>query len=110
VAAACAAAADELAETRRLVGSLESANAALRERLETERRISSLLENAKQARESEAAALRTALAAKDETIAAKDAIIDVRRQQIETLKKRTRSPLARVADILIGAAVFAILK
>ena len=85
---ACAAAADELAEQRRLADALEAENSALRERLATKVRIASLLEQSNDARAAEAAALRDALAAKDQTIAAKDA----------------------VTDILIGAAVFAILK
>ncbi|MEP7213501.1 MAG: hypothetical protein ABI791_10515 [Acidobacteriota bacterium] len=107
---ACSATADELLESRRLVGALETENSALSERLETERSISSLLTKANEARGAEAAALRVALAAKDETIAAKDAVIENRREMIEALKKKPRSPLKRITDILIGAAIFAVIK
>ena len=107
---ACSAAADELLESRRLVDSLEKGNAALSERLATEKRISSVLTSANDARAAEAAALRAALVAKDETIAAKDAIIANRGEMIEKLKKRQRSPLRRITDILIGVAVLAVIK
>lgn len=110
ITAACSAAADELLETRRLVEALDFENAALVKRLETEREISSLLKKAGDAREAEAAALRSALAAKEETIAAKEAVIENRQQMIEVLKKKSNSPLRRIADLLIGAAVFAVLK
>ena len=110
VVSACAAAADELLESRRLIATLEKENGALAERLETERSISSLLVKADEARAAEAAALRVALAAKDETIAAKDAVIENRREMIEALRKKPRSPLKRITDILIGAAIFAVIK
>ena len=55
-------------------------------------------------------ALRTALAAKDETIAAKDAVIENRERLIAELKKKSRSPIKRITDILVGAAIFAIIK
>jgi hypothetical protein len=54
--------------------------------------------------------LRAALDAKNETIAAKDAVIDSQGKLIEKLKKNKVSPWRRIGDILIGAAVFAILK
>ena len=107
---ACSAAADELLETRRLVDSLEKENTALSERLNTEKRISSLSTAESEARAAEATALRAALAAKDETIAAKDAVIANRGEMIAKLKKRSRSPLKRIADILIGVAIFAVIK
>ena len=107
---ACAAAADELSGSRLLISALEKENAALTDRLETEKKISSYLAEVKESREAETAALRTALAAKDETIAAKDAVIDNRERLIAELKKKARSPIKRITDILIGAAIFAIIK
>ena len=107
---ACSAAVGELVESRALTAALEKENTALKERLETELRITAVLAKANDARESETAALRIALAAKDETIAAKDAVIENRRQMIETLKKKSSSPFKRIADVLVGAAIFAIIK
>jgi hypothetical protein len=107
---ACSAAVGELVESRALTAALEKENTALKERLETELRITAVLAKANDARESETAGLRIALAAKDETIAAKDAVIENRRQMIETLKKKSSSPFKRIADVLVGAAIFAIIK
>ena len=107
---ACAAAADELSGSRLLISALEEENAALRNRLEIETQISSHLAEAKESREAETAALHLALTAKDETIAAKDAVIDNRERVIAELKKKSRSPIKRITDILVGAAIFAIIK
>jgi len=107
---ACAAAADELKETRSLASALDAENTALKERLVTEQRISASLVQINDARIAEAAALRSALTAKDETIAAKNALIENRGETIDALKKKSRSPLKRIADVLIGVAVFAIFK
>jgi hypothetical protein len=107
---ACSAAAEELSSSRLLISVLEKENAALAKRLESERQISSLLDKVNESREAESAALRTALAAKEETIAAKDAVIENRGRMIDELKKKSRSPIRRITDILIGAAIFAIIK
>jgi len=107
---ACAAAAAEFKETLSLAKALETENQALRQRLETESRISAALTKLTETREAETLALRTAITAKDETIAAKNALIENRREMIEALKKKPASPLKRIADVLIGAAIFAILK
>jgi len=61
-------------------------------------------------RRQEADALRTAVNAKNETITAKDAVIDSQTKLIEALKKKRASPWRRLGDVLIGAAVFAIFK
>ncbi len=107
---ACSAAADELSRTRVLVSALESENAAVKARLESEQKIASVVEQIATSRAAESAALRAAVKAKDETIAAKDALVANRNALIETLRKKPRSPLKRIGDILIGAAIFAIFK
>ncbi|MGD9563571.1 MAG: hypothetical protein AB7F88_01665 [Pyrinomonadaceae bacterium] len=107
---ACAAAADELAATRRLTSALERENAALRDRLATASQAETLLKELNETRHREAEALRTALAAKNETIAAKDAVIAKQDELITQLKKSKSSPWKRLGDILIGVAISAVLK
>jgi hypothetical protein len=107
---ACAAAADELAKTRVLVEALWRENQSVKERLETEKRTTALMQELVETRKQEADALRTALDAKNEAISAKDAVIDSQTKLIEVLKKKKASPWRRLGDVLIGAAVFAILK
>jgi septal ring factor EnvC (AmiA/AmiB activator) len=107
---ACAAAADELAKSRVLVDALETENASLKTRLETEKRTTTILTELNETRRSESDALKAALAAKNETIAAKDAVIASQDKLIAALKQKKSSPWRRLGDVLIGAAVFAILK
>jgi chromosome segregation ATPase len=107
---ACNAAADELRASRDLIGALETENAALRSRLETERRANELLDELNETRRAESEALKSTVAAKNETIAAKDAAIAAQDKLIATLKTKKRSPWARIADILLGAGLIAILK
>ena len=106
----CTAAADELAKTRLLVDALERENQANKERLETEKRSTAIMQELIDTRRQEADALRTAVNAKNETITAKDAVIDSQTKLIEALKKKRASPWRRLGDVLIGAAVFAIFK
>lgn len=108
--AACNAAADELRASRILIDALETENAALRVRLETEKRANELLVELNETRRSENEALKATVTAKNETIAANDAAIAAHEKLIEQLKPKKRSPWARVADILIGAGVIAVLK
>ena len=108
--AACNAAADELTASRTLIGTLETENAALKTRLETERRTKAILTELDTTRRSETDALRTAIAAKNETIAAKDAAIVAQDKLITTLKTKRPSPWQRLGDILLGAAVITVLK
>ena len=108
--AACNAAADELGVSRILIDALETENAALRSRLETEKRANDLLTELNETRRAENEAMKATVAAKNETIAAKDAAIAAQEKLIEQLKGKKRSPWSRVADILLGAAVIAILK
>ena len=110
IISACAAAADDLAKTRALANALDAENTKLKERLETERRTVDLLNELNAARKSETDALRKALAANSETISAKEAVIASQDKLIETLKRKRTSPWKRITDVLIGAAVFAILK
>ena len=107
---ACSAAVDELAKTRLLADALELENKLLNERLETEKQHVVLLSELKATRKSENEALRTAIAAKNETIAAKDVVIVGQDKLVEALKQKKTSPWKRIGDVLLGAAVFAILK
>ena len=101
---------DELEKTRALVDALERENKAITERLETEKRTTALMQELIDTRRQESDSLRAAVDAKNETIAAKDAVIDSQGKLIATLKKNKSSPWRRIGDILIGAAVFAVLK
>jgi len=107
---ACNAAADELRVSTDLIDALETENAALRARLDTEKRANELLTELNETRRAESEALKSNVAAKNETIAAKDTAIAVQDKLIETLKTKKRSPWARIADILLGAGIIAILK
>ena len=106
----CNVAADELRASRILIDSLETENAALRSRLETEKRANELLVELNETRRAENEALKSTVAAKNETITAKDAAIAAQEKLIENLKPKKRSPWARIADILLGAGVIAVLK
>ncbi len=108
--AACMATAVELEKTRVLVSAIESENRLLTERLETEKRMTSIITELNETRKSESEALRSVVVAKNETIAAKDIVITSQDKLVESLKKKKPSPWRRFTDILIGAAAFAILK
>lgn len=107
---ACSAAVGELKASRSLIEALDAENKALSIRLATEKQVNALQSELNATRKNETDALRSTVAAKNETIAAKDSVINAQEKLIETLKNKKRSPLARVADILIGAAIFAVLK
>lgn len=108
--AACSAAVDDLIVTRQLAEALDAENSALRERLENEKQSAALLRELSETRKSENAALAAALSAKNQTIAAKDAAIATQDKLIEQLKQKKSSPWRRLGDILIGAAIAAVLK
>ena len=108
--AACNAAAEELRATRRFVELIEGENALLKERLETEKRSASLLAALNESRRGETEALREAVAAKNEAMQAKDAVIDAQAKMIESLKTKRSSPWKRLGDILIGAAAAAVFR
>ncbi len=107
---ACAATADDLAATQKLADALDAENDALRQRLATEQRTTALLTELNETRRSENAALQTAIAAKNETITAKDAVIAGQDKLIGELRSKRHSPWRRIGDILIGFAAAAILK
>lgn len=107
---ACAAAVNDLKASRALIDALESENRALNERLEIEKQTTAILKELSDTRKSETNALRDALAAKNETIAAKDKVIDAQDKSLASLKNTKRSPLGRIGDILIGAAITAVLR
>jgi len=89
---------------------LERENGLLKERLDTERRASSLLSELSESRRGENEALRNAIAAKNETIVAKDAAIAGQEKLIDALQKRKSSPWKRLGDVLIGVAAGAIFR
>ncbi|MEJ7847486.1 MAG: hypothetical protein WKF92_05290 [Pyrinomonadaceae bacterium] len=107
---ACAAAADELAKTRLLTAALERENEMLNENLRIGKEHVALLTELNASRKSEAEALQTALAAKNETITAKDSVIAGQDKLIDALKTKKMSPWKRIGDVLIGVAVSALLK
>jgi len=107
---ACMATAVELEKTRALTTAIETENRLLTDRLGTERHTTALLTELNETRKSEADALRAAVATKNETILAKDAVIASQDKLVEALKKKKPSPWRRLGDILIGAAAVAILR
>ena len=107
---ACAAAAEELRQIRALVTALEKEKAALRQRLEVALRTEMILNELNETRRSETEALRLTVAAKNETITAKDAAIARQDEQAAELRRRKTSPWKRVGDVLIGIGVSAILR
>jgi hypothetical protein len=102
--------ADELRASRILIDALETENAALRSRLETEKLANKLLNELTETRRAEVDALKATVAAKNETIAAKDAAMTAQDKLIEKLNSKKRPIWSRIGDIAIGAAVGAILK
>ena len=100
----------ELAAADRLIEALERENAALRERLDTEKQAITVLTELNDARRREADALRTALAAKNETIAAKDAALEAQAGVIEDLRRKRTSIWKRIGDVAIGIAAGALLR
>lgn len=107
---ACMAAAVELEKTRVLVTAFENENRLLSERLGTEKRATAMLTELNTTRKGETDALKAAVASKNETIEAKDAVIASQDKLTGELKKQRPSPLRRLGDILIGAAAAIILR
>ena len=106
----CNAAVEELSAGRRLIDALDQENALLKERLGTERRTTSMLSELSESRRAENDALRNALTAKNETTAAKDAVIASQEKLITALQKRRSSPWKRIGDVLIGIAAGVVLR
>jgi chromosome segregation ATPase len=107
---ACMATAVELEKTRTLVDALETEKRVITERLATERQANALLTELAAARKSENDTLRTAIEAKNETIAAKDGVIAAQERLNASLKAKRPSLLRRIGDVLAGAAAVAIFK
>ena len=107
---ACFAAVDELKASRELIDQLEQANTVLKTRLETEKQATALLTELNATHKSQTEALRAALAAKNEALSAKDTVIADQDKLIEALKRKRTSPWRRLGDILLGAAIFAVVK
>jgi hypothetical protein len=110
ILSACSAAVDELRASRTLIDALETENASLRSRLATEQQLATVLTELNATRKSESDALKATVEAKNETITAKDAVIAEQDKLVQALKSKKRSPWARIGDILIGAAIYAVLK
>jgi len=109
-AQACAAAVAELEASRRLIDLLERENTLLTDRLETETRTTAVLTELSASRKAESDALKVALAAKTETITAKDEVIASQEKLIDSLKAKKSSPWKRLGDILIGVAAGMVLR
>lgn len=110
VVEACAAAVEELVKSRELLTVLEKENELLRVRLETEKEMMALLAELTEIRKQENAALVEALTARRGEAAAQGAVIAAQDELITALRKRKRSPLARIGDVLLGAGIIAILR
>ncbi len=108
--AACGAAVDDLIATRTLAEALDAENDSLKKRLETEKRAAALMRELGDTRKSENAALVEAISAKNQAIAAKDVLIASQDKLIGELKRKRTSTWRRLGDILIGAAIAAIVK
>lgn len=107
---ACATAVEELKATRELVDAMGAENTALKKQLATTKQSIELLNELNETRKSETASLRETVTAKNEAIAAKDAVIASQDKLIEALKKKRSSPWKRIRDVLIGAAIVAVLR
>lgn len=101
---ACSAAVDELKASRKLIELLETETALLKERLSTEKHTTSLLLELTATQKAESEALRNALNAKNETVAAKDKVIETQSKLVDALNKKKTSPWKRIGDVLIGVA------
>ena len=101
---------EELSATRRLVDVLERENELLKERLDTEKRATSLLSELSESRRAENDSLRNAIAEKNETIFAKEVVIANQEKLIAALQKRKSSPWKRIGDVLIGVAAGTMLR
>ena len=107
---ACAAAVSELEASRRLIDLLDRENTMLKDRLETETRTTAILTELNTNRKAESEALKIALAAKSETLGAKDEVIASQQKLIGSLKTKKSSPWKRLGDILIGVAAGMVLR
>jgi uncharacterized protein YicC (UPF0701 family) len=110
ILAACSGAADELIALRTLIDALDKENSALKTRRQTDQQMIDVLSELNETRKAESEALRSAVAAKNETITAKDAVIATQDKLIETLKRKKSSPWKRLGDILTGVGIGIVLR
>lgn len=64
-----------------------------------------LLSELNETRKSESEALRSTVAAKNEALTAKDAVIASQDKLIDALKRKKSSPWRRLGDMLIGVGI-----
>lgn len=95
---------------RTLIDALENENASLKARHQTDQQMIDLLTELNETRKAEAEALRSTVAAKNEALTAKDAVIASQDKLIETLKRKKSSPWKRLGDVLIGIGIAVIFK
>lgn len=100
----------ELELSQRLIAALERENAALKQRLDTEKTSNELLTELNETRKSEAESLRQTIAAKNEALAAKDAVIAAQDSLIASLKQKKTSVWKRIGDIAIGVIAGAAIR
>lgn len=93
-----------------MIDLLERENRLVKDRLETETRTTAILTELNVSRKAETEALRTALAPKTETLAAKDEVIASQQKLIDSLKSKRSSPWKRLGDILVGVAAGMVLR
>ena len=110
VISACSAAIDELISSRALIDALEKENSSLKTRHQTDQQMIDLLTELDETRNAETEALRSTIAAKNEALNAKDAVIAIQDKLIDELKRKKPSPWKRLGDVLIGVGIAAIFK
>jgi len=93
-----------------LADALDAENGLLKKRLETADRANEIYRELNETRKAESDALREAVKAKDETIAAQADLIKTQGQLNAKLEKKNPSLARRIGDVLLGAAIFAVLR
>ena len=107
---ACSRAVNELVELRSLSAAQADEIAKLESGIEAARATNALLTELNDTRRRETEALRGTVAAKDETIAAKNGAIAKQDELIRVLEKRKPSTWKRVGDLAIGIAAGILLR
>ena len=88
-----------------MIDALERENALLNARHQTDQQMIDLLSELNETRKSESEALRSTVAAKNEALTAKDAVIASQDKLIDALKRKKSSPWRRLGDMLIGVGI-----
>ena len=107
---ACADAAEDLKATKKFAEALDAENGLLKKQLETANETAAIYKELNETRKAETDALRETIKAKNETIAAQAELIATHEKLAEKLKKRKPSLIRRIGDVLLGAAIFAVLR